>query len=112
MRAADNDAYVLYRQIGATVLPYASIADIRADLFQSDDAYSDAPERLSGWFLKTRPSFSCFAYGASEEIERIEDDQNVWIPRFLYLRKYDRPPVDLEWRSGGSHYVMTVYWRS
>jgi hypothetical protein len=125
MRKNDPDAWELYKQIGAVMVPYASTPDImraHEEGYAKDKLveYKD-PIRLSPWFLRTRPAFGCLVYGANPEAERIELDpslgglapsrkKTVWIPKFMYFCKYSDPPPEIQPVKNGDVYVVTVWW--
>lgn len=115
MKNTDPQAYHLYKQIGAILVPYASNADLSADLWGDVGATDRDPHlTVSPWFLKILPSFGCIAYGVSPEVEKLEGKpvktKVRWLPKFMYFTKYEKPPVNLEWRNGGTYYTLTVYW--
>ena len=124
MQKRDPDAFGFYKEVGASLLPYVATPDLWAcnsrNYSPDRDEYDDPRYReLSQWFLKTRPGFACIAYGTSPEAERIEREGDaahrkekvtLWIPRFLYFIKYERPPWTLEACSGGDVYKMTIWW--
>jgi len=132
IKKADPDAYNLYRQVGATILPHAATFTTarRADL--SDEEYLD-DERgpfpmnpspvLAPWFLQKRPAFGCFSYGADTATERYEaaktaaharannnSPRRCYVPRFMYFQKYESPPSEIQPVHGGDVYIMTIYW--
>ena len=122
MRRNDPSTYHLYRQYGATILPYVNVNahDRGSTIKEPIDITRETP--LSDWFHRTRPSFGCYAYGVDPETERYEQsaeakeivknqpDTELWIPKFMYFRKYKIPPCDVERVSGGDTYAMTIWW--
>jgi hypothetical protein len=118
MRRTDADTYQLYRQYGATIMPYVSInAHNREHSLKTWDLTRTTP--LADWFHRTRPMFGCYAYGADPESERYEkemseemrkDRRELWIPKFMYFTKFKRAPCGWERISGGDTYGMTVWW--
>jgi hypothetical protein len=114
MKRKDPDSYGFYREIGATILPYAATNASHRDRPDEDRDPRDTP--LADYFNKTRPTFGCFVYGADPETERYEREtkgekgQEMWVPKFMYFKKYKKPPPEIQMISGGDIYVMTVYW--
>jgi len=128
MRKFDREAWDLYKRVGGLLVPYSSVPDIVLDRQEGDEKEWDAylrrhkkETRLSPWFLKTRPSFGCVAYGVSPEIEKIEHTPipgkgkrwGRWVPKFMYFWKYDKSaiPCELQKVAGdGDFYKMTIWW--
>lgn len=117
MKRHDRDSYDLYRQIGATLLPY--VATGAYDMTRKDtDGLQPEDTPLSEWFNRTRPGFGCFAYGTNPETEKYEltavcDDTGrhvMWVPKFMYYTKYKKPPPELQQMGGGDIYKLTVWW--
>src|SRR5215472_14678719 len=68
MKRMDPDAYDFYREVGATLLPYAAIPDnwvSKRDILEPEKPIEQ--KQLSPWFVKTMPSFGCVSYGANPE---------------------------------------------
>lgn len=63
MKANDPDAYHLYRQVGAQVVPRRTILAARPKF--TDDEY-----RVSSWFASTKPAFGAISYGLYTEVEK------------------------------------------
>lgn len=118
MRKASEDEYQFYRQVGATILPYAAVYEHFADdESEKEDRKHKEPEGLPEWFKLHRPSFGCFVYGADPHLEKRELELSkkvktgsIWIPKFMSFCKYESPPPELEATSGGDVYKMTVWW--
>jgi hypothetical protein len=122
MKKHDPAAYGFYREVGATVLPYfATNAWNREGTSTDTRTKKEKLEvtELPDWFLQTRPSFGCVVYGADPETERYEKEASaahakqklaMWVPKFMYFRKYKSPPPEIQMMSGGDIYAMTVYW--
>jgi hypothetical protein len=122
MQKRDPDAYGFYKNVGATLLPYLACPDVWLKEWHPKDKQGKTEkdiDKLSPWFLKTRPAFGCIAYGAHPEAEKKEREKvrnqggkeyHPWIPRFMYFIKYIEPPFDLQPMSGGDVYSMTVFW--
>lgn len=116
MKKADPDAYGFYREVGATILPYLASGSWKRGDKEDDEKSKKHVTPLPGYFHKTRPSFGCFVYGADPETERYEREGDpgrkgkFWVPKFMYFRKYKKPPPELQLIAGGDIYAMTVYW--
>ena len=117
MRRYDNDAFGLYSQIGATILPYLATGAWNRNFHAPLEKKPIPP--LPPWFNATRPGFGCYAYGTDPETEKYEqafrDDDHpktqMWVPKFMYFQKYKTPPVQVEHMSGeGDIYKLTVWW--
>src|SRR5215471_5820060 len=117
MKRHDPDAYDLYSQIGAIMIPYSSMGS-------NYDRYPKfvkmTPEEviefnkhtlLSPWFKEHRPAFGCLAYGTNPLDEEVEDkDRRRQRPKFVYFTKYKEPPPELQPILGGDIYKLTVWW--
>jgi hypothetical protein len=120
MQKRDSDAYGFYKNVGAILLPYVATPDIWLKEWKPEDKHTEKSiEKLSDWFLKTRPAFGCIAYSTNPEAEKREreevhkrngKDSHPWIPRFMYFVKYTDPPVDWQPKSGGDVYKFTAWW--
>jgi hypothetical protein len=113
MQTRDPDSYALYKEIGATVLPpYCSnVPDGRSlEDIKEQEKISQPPRSLPTWFNERRPTFGCFAYGIDPKVEQHELATGLMIPKFMYFKKYENPPPELQPMSGGDTYVMTVWW--
>ena len=118
MKKHDAEAYGFYKQVGAVLIPYvASGAWDRVGTAYKKGEGKDEYTPLSDWFNQTRPSFGCYAYGCDPETEAYEKTAKcdnkalkVWVPKFMYFRKYRMPPPDTQWMSGGDIYTMTIWW--
>lgn len=117
MKKYDRDAYGYYKEVGATILPYlATGAWKRGEKDADDEEARKHVTPLPEYFHRTRPSFGCFVYGADPETERYEMEGRPgvkgkwWVPKFMYFRKYKKPPPELQLIAGGDIYAMTIYW--
>jgi hypothetical protein len=113
MRKKDPDAYALYRQVGAVILPYV-VTGAHARGVKEDDK-DEYQGHLSDWFHRTRPAFGCFVYGIDPESEKYEmtakrKGMTMWMPKFMYYTKYEKPPPELQPMGGGDVYMLTVWW--
>jgi hypothetical protein len=119
MKKYDKDSYGLYRQYGATLLPYIDTgAHDRQGMSEDDKKNPPGPLPLMPeWFNRMRPTFGCFVYGADPETEKwelVKDAEKKgftrWVPKFMYITKHKKPPPTLQMKSGGDIYSMTVWW--
>jgi hypothetical protein len=118
MQKRDPGAYGFYRNVGAILMPYLATPDVWLKEWHPQHKHGTKMDKLSAWFLQTRPTFGCIAYGTSPEAEKKEREGGRlkgkeikrWIPRFMYFVKYSEPPYDWQPMSGGDVYSMTVYW--
>jgi hypothetical protein len=124
MQKHDPDSYSLYRQIGAYIVPYMTSHVGRWDDEKKDQRMTDreievmrAQCVLPSSFLKNRPGFGCFAYGTDFLTEKREnmkspdpDRPHIWIPKFMYFTKYERPSPVIQPVHGGDTYKMTIWW--
>ena len=123
MKANDPQSYGLYKELGATILPYSAVS-VRGEAREGN--YDDKPwpkeiPPLPPFFNKHRPAFGCYVYGANPASEKEELDEskkgkfkkeNMWlcIPKFMYFTKYKEPPPEMQPMSGGDIYLMTIWW--
>jgi hypothetical protein len=98
MRRSDRESYDLYSQVGAHIIPP-----------EWNHAINDDVE-LSPWWRKTLPAFGAIASGVAPGIEADEAKRNKIQPRFMYFRRYDRPPSTVERVNIGAIYAVTAYW--
>lgn len=118
MKKKEPDSYGYYREVGATLMPYMANGSWRRDAPEDErEEARTCVTPLADWFNKTRPSFCCYAFGADPETEKYEKEKKakqagyeVWVPKFLYFKKYKRPPPEIQAMSGGDVYTMTVWW--
>jgi len=119
MRRRDSDAYALYRQVGAIVVPYLANNAHYRNLPERDEKPLGPQKPLTAWFKQTRPGFGCFVYGVDPETEKFEakpapqkdgEKTTWWVPKFMYFTKYTKPPPTFERMSGGDIYSMTIWW--
>ena len=118
MRKHDPDAYGFYKQMGATLLPYAR-TDTIADKPHHLEKVKDIKEYKRGivltpYFKQTWPAFGCCAFGTNPRDEKAEtiqiDGGYIGRPKFLYFRKIEKFPWDVQPVHGGKKYVLTVWW--
>ena len=134
MKRNDRDGYGLYRQLGGHLMPYAATytwwgyEDEKGkplDLRLKPEDIKHLKAVLPAAFNKNRPAFGCVAYGTNpldeqRELEGTFEENGrgkrgmLWIPKFLYFHKYDRPPVgrNIVWQPfpDGDNYRLTVWW--
>lgn len=113
MQKRDKDAWHLYRQVGATLLPYMSTGSWKRHVENPMLPVEHKP--LPPRFNKLRPSFGCYVYGADPETEKFEQQKRVgkkemWVPKFLYYLKYKTPPSAVQSAHGGDVYMLTIWW--
>jgi hypothetical protein len=127
MRRTDKSAYDLYRAVGATIEPYLSnVWHGEADAGDAELLYKFSEEtieymkrdELSPAFIRDRPAFGCVTYGTDPLSESRELTQStktkrvLWIPKFMYFTKFEKPPI--KWqpmsRVKGDVYGLTVWW--
>jgi hypothetical protein len=93
MKSYDREAYGLYSQIGAQIVPCDQLADVAA---------------LDPWFRETLPSFGAVAF-VGQWAEDMEANEDKLVPRFLYFKKMARVPHDIQQINTGTLYKMTVF---
>lgn len=113
MKKRDADAYHLYRQVGASLLPYIATGAFRRGA--DDPVVPREHLPLPPKFNQLRPSFGCFAYGADPETEKYEKagdhgKTTMWVPKFMYYHKFKMPPATIQPVGGGDVYTLTVWW--
>ena len=108
------------------MVPYCMLGN-EGDLTKEDDIpYKFTAERIATMhtelpphFRAMRPSFGCVAYGTNPVSEHRElhgkfkdkTKYRLWVPKFMFYTKYDRPPADWEQRArDGNVYRMCVWW--
>jgi hypothetical protein len=113
MKYTDRQSYDLFHQIGAHILPYG----IRLlHKFEHEVPFEPLTELTPWWrFNRNRPSFGAVVYGADPLGERYERQPHdgkgsLWVPKFMYFRKYQRPPEEIQPVHEGDVYVQTIYW--
>lgn len=116
MKKYDRDSYGFYRQYGATLMPYINVGAHDRE-GTSKEGPDDWKPFLAEWFHRHRPSFGCFAYGTDPETEKYElthtnkkTGKVIWVPKFMYFTKQDKPTPNLQMMRGGDIYTMTVWW--
>lgn len=113
MRLHDPDAYGMYSQLGAAVVPPAawSLQDGPHHLDENRSKPPPQPLKLSPWWKVHRPTFGCIVYGITPLVEKYESEhQDMWVPKFMYFNKYNKPPPNIQPTSGGDVYGMTIWW--
>lgn len=125
MKKSDPDAYGLYKEIGAQIVPYVgSGSDYAARNKEKLHTETFKPHiELPPFFNKHRPSFGCFVFGADPEVEAYELRQTEimreqkgheharnFVPKFMYFTKYKLPPPEIQPMTGGDTYRMTITW--
>lgn len=119
MKKHDRETYGLYRQVGATILPYLATGAWNRSAEPDPDPDKDKPiPPLPAWFNAQRPGFGCFAYGTDPETEKFEQTWNnsdrpkieMWVPKFMYFVKYELPPPGVQPIAGGDIYSLTIWW--
>jgi hypothetical protein len=120
MKTCEPDVYGLYKEIGAILVPYASIMpDMATRRYRTKHKPITVMPKLSPWFKQNRPGFGCIAYGANplaEQRELIESatakshDKWIMVPKFMYFHKYEQPPPEVQPMSDGDVYAMSIWW--
>lgn len=93
MRSHDRDAYDLYKQVGAQIVPY----EMRA-----------SASELDPWFRDTLPAFGAVAHVGAYWDEFEKTDKSC-MPRFVYFKKMARPPHNVQQINRGTLYMMTAF---
>jgi hypothetical protein len=118
MRRRSHGAYDLYRQLGAVLIPRSATQSNRKydriTKLTSEEIEKYKQEiKLSPWFKETRPSWGCIAWGVDPLIEQREEENKIWIPRFLYFTRYSQPPPEVQRvPEEGDVYSLTIWWDS
>lgn len=119
MQKHDPDAYGFYKQLGATLVPYAA-----------SQSWSDKPKmpekiedlvnfkrriKLSPWFRQQWPAFGCCAYGTNprdekRELIKLPDGHTVCTPKFMYFRRVKNFPWTVQPVRNGKLYMLTIWW--
>ena len=123
MKHHDPDAYGFYKTVGATIVPRVATHThwhnaSYTKLSPTEIAEVKASIKLPPWFRAKRPAFGCIAYGAhslSEGHELRFSEPNpkglhLWIPKFMYYVKYNKPPPEIQPAKGGDVFKMTIWW--
>lgn len=119
MKKHDPMAYGFYRQLGATIVPYAatgSMSDKPQEIKRIEDVEQYKREiSLSPWFKQHWPSFGCCAYSANPRDEAVETKRlptggYIWSPKFIYFKRVKHHDWMVQPVHGGKCYVMTIWW--
>ena len=99
MKRGDKNAYDLYSQVGAYILPE------RTNAGYSRDA-------LEPRWLELRPSFGMVLYGSRSQEVKVDKEKKFYVPFAVYFKKYlsDRAPTTVQPVNSGDVYCCTVYW--
>jgi hypothetical protein len=119
MRRYDPCSFGFYKQLGAWLVPYIRTGDLIRSREQIKEVLPEF-QKMSPWFMQTKPAFGCVAFGTSPEIERVERDMcdtiqsdgrkhNYFIPRFVYFIRYTMPPPEVQLMHGGDIYKLTIW---
>jgi len=120
MRKHDAAAYGFYKQLGATLIPYAATNSMGVTphrphkLTAAEIKQMKKEIVLPAWFRHHWPAFGCCAYGTNPRDEaaslNIPGMGRVQKPKFLYFRRVKRMPWTVQPTRGGKLYVLTVWW--
>jgi hypothetical protein len=88
MRRSDPDAYDMLSKVGASLLPPG--IEVATDL-------------SPWWKAGNRPSFGAVGMALMEGV----DDKANFYPKFMYFRKWDRPPATVEPTNGTVYEVVS-----
>jgi len=99
MKRGDKEAYDLYSQLGAYILPE-----------RTNGGYGS--EVLEPRWLELRPSFGMVLYGSRSQEVKIDEEKKFYVPFAVYFTKYisDRAPTTVQPVNSGDVYCCTVYW--
>ena len=99
MKSGDKEAYDLYSQLGAYILPERTNAGYSLDA-------------LEPRWLELRPSFGMVLYGSRSYESKIDKEKKFYVPFAVYFKKYtlSKAPVAVQPVNSGDIYVCTVYW--
>jgi len=116
MKKSDPEAYAMYHQVGASILPYMStwIDHNASNVKEINIEEVKSHIKVPSWFHHQRPAFGCFAWGADPKTEEYEKNKSegkspTHIPRFFYFRKYKEPSPYVQ-KAEGDIYGATVWW--
>jgi len=117
MQQRDADSYEFYKRVGATIVP--PLTHFLHDGVRCDDEETKKNRvkeiKLTPWWKMHRPAFGCVTYGIMKKVEEYEQGMSnkkreMWVPKFFYFTKYDRPPPEIAPMSGGDTYKLTIWW--
>jgi|LULM01.1.fsa_nt_gb hypothetical protein len=99
MKRGDKDAYDLYSQLGAYILPERKVEGYECDV-------------LEPRWLELRPSFGMVLHGSRSQQVKIDKEKRFYVPFAVYFNKYrsDRAPTTVQPVNSGDVYCCTVYW--
>jgi len=99
MKRGDKNAYDLYSQIGAYILPERKVEGYECDV-------------LEPRWLELRPSFGMVLHGSRSQQVKIDKEKKLYVPFAVYFNKYlsDRAPTTVQPVNSGDVYCCTVYW--
>ena len=121
MKKHDPDAYGFYKQLGATLIPYAAsgsrnrLEPLRKMTPQELTEYRKEIA-LPSWFKQQRPAFGCIAVGSNPLAEQHEMEGSSGKKLLLDSKVHvtssntENPPPELQPMAGGDIYQMTVWW--
>jgi hypothetical protein len=115
MARYDPEAYAFYKEYGAQLLPYmstdmAGTMEMGAKLSTRQLIRYKKEIALAPMFNVSRPAFGCIAFGCNPKVEKFEKGCKWIVPRFIYYRKYSKPPPEVQLAPGGDIYAVTVWW--
>ena len=99
MKRGDKEAYDLYSQLGAFILPE-----------RTSGGYSF--DTLEPRWLELRPSFGMVLYGSRSQSVKIDKEKKFYVPFAVYFTKYtsSNAPTIVQRVKSGDIYACTVYW--
>lgn len=108
MKKADPASYALYKTSGGVVTNDYGF-------YHGHDKQADTFE-VSSWFGEKLPSFGCVLFitekHEEEDLDK-EDGKDISLPRMVYFRKYEKPPLEIQpAHEEGAVYVCGIFWHS
>lgn len=99
MKRGDKEAYDLYSQLGAYILPERTSGGYGSDV-------------LEPRWLELRPSFGMVLYGSRSQEVKIDEEKKLYVPFAVYFTKYisSKAPTTVQPVNSGDVYCCTVYW--
>ena len=99
MKRGDKEAYDLYSQLGAYILPERTGKGYECDV-------------LEPRWLELRPSFGMVLHGSRSLQVKVDKEKKFYVPFAVYFNKYrsDRAPTTVQPVNSGDVYCCTVYW--